>query len=76
MTNQQHPITPSPELRRLWAQQVQRRDPHDPIAWLDYVRPKPPSLKDQALEALERMEQFPTTEDKFTIRRALEALND
>jgi len=37
-------------------------------------RPKPPSLKEQALEALGRMEQFPTTEDKVAIRRALEAL--
>ena len=37
-------------------------------------RPKPPSLKEQALEALERMDQFPTTEDKVIIRRALEAL--
>jgi len=39
-------------------------------------RPKPPSLKEQALEALERMDQFPTTEDKITILRALEQLND
>ena len=61
------------------------------IEWLDHYvprypewsgnfrvarRPKPPSLKDQALEALERMDQLPTTEDKSTIRRALEALDD
>ena len=39
-------------------------------------RPKPPNLKEQALEALERMDQLPTTEDKSTIRRALEALDD
>jgi len=39
-------------------------------------RPKPPNLKEQALEALERMDQFPTTEDKVTILRALEQLND
>jgi hypothetical protein len=39
-------------------------------------RPKPPSLKEQALEALERMDQFPTTEDKVTILRALEQLDD
>jgi len=39
-------------------------------------RPKPPSLKEQALEALGRMDQFPTTEDKVTILRALEQLND
>ena len=33
----QHPITPPPELRRLWAQQAQRMDPHDPVAWLEHV---------------------------------------
>jgi len=33
----QHPIKPPPELRKLWLQQAQRLDPHDPIAWLDYV---------------------------------------
>ena len=37
-------------------------------------RPKPPSLKKQALEALDRMDQLPTAEDQRTIRRALEAL--
>jgi hypothetical protein len=37
-------------------------------------RPKPPSLKEQALEALDRMDQLPTAEDQRTIRRALEAL--
>jgi hypothetical protein len=39
-------------------------------------RPKPPSLKEQALEALDRMDQFPTADDKHTIRRALEQLDD
>ena len=39
-------------------------------------RPKPPSLKEQALEVLERMDQLPTTKDKSAIRRALEALDD
>jgi hypothetical protein len=53
------------------------------IRGVDYVRnarrPKPPSLKEQALEALEAL---PTpagqvTADRLdTIRRALEALND
>jgi hypothetical protein len=38
--------------------------------------PEPPSLKKQALEALERMAQFPTIKDKFTICNALEKLND
>ena len=48
------------------------------IRGVDYVRnarrPKPPSLKEQGLEALERMDQFPTIEDKIAIRAALEAL--
>ena len=39
-------------------------------------RPKPPSLKEQALEALDRMDQFPNIEDRLSIRRALEQLND
>ena len=37
-------------------------------------RPKPPSVKEQALDALDRMDQFPTAEDQRIIRRALEAL--
>jgi hypothetical protein len=37
-------------------------------------RPKPPSLKEQALEALDRMDQLPTFQDMDIIRRALEAL--
>jgi hypothetical protein len=39
-------------------------------------RPKPPSLKEQALQALDRMDQLPTAEDQHIIRRALEQLND
>jgi hypothetical protein len=42
-------------------------------------RPKPPSLKEQALEALQNMDymnQFPNEHDYNTIRRALEALDD
>lgn len=39
-------------------------------------RPKPPSLKAQALEALDRMDQLPTAEDQSIIRRALENLPD
>jgi hypothetical protein len=31
------PITPPPELRKLWAQQAQRLTPHDITGWLDYV---------------------------------------
>ena len=37
-------------------------------------RPKPPSLKEQALEALDRMDQLPTAENLAIIREALEAL--
>jgi hypothetical protein len=115
MTNQ-HPITPPPELRQLWAQQAQRMNPRDPIAWQEHIanqaaqwganqeleaccewfvrdwtdietadklraarRPEPPSLKEQALEALEAL-PTPTgqvTADRLaTIRRALEALDD
>ena len=52
-------------------------DCHIAIEFLrDARRPKPPSLKEQALEALGRMNQFPTTEDKVTIFRALEQLDD
>jgi hypothetical protein len=60
------------------------------VAWLDGYeregwaaqqlrsarRPKPPSLKEQALAALDRMHRLPTLEDSFIIRDALEALND
>lgn len=37
-------------------------------------RPKPPSLKEQALEALDRMDQLLTAENLAIIREALEAL--
>jgi hypothetical protein len=33
----QHPITPPPELRQLWAQQAQRMNPRDPIAWQEHI---------------------------------------
>ena len=39
-------------------------------------RPKPPSLKEQALEALDRMDQLPTAEEQRIIRRALAQLPD
>jgi hypothetical protein len=110
----QHPITPPPELRKLWAQQAQRLTPHDITGWLDYVatqaarwgadqelqacinfvydnelcdpnfynnlrtarRPKPPSLKEQALEVLSLTQKgFGLAQvDLDTIRTALEAL--
>ena len=111
MTDQ--PITPPPELRRLWAQQAQRTIPcHDPLEWMQYVsekaaqwgadteleaciawfdkhipgyelvadklraarRPKPPSLKEQALIVLYDADLDAVHEN--IIRRALEALPD
>ena len=109
----EHPITPPDKLRQLWAQQAQRMDPRDPVAWQEHVanqaarwgadteleacakwiedcgyhpsvpedfraarRPKPPSLKEQALAALNVIEDKmlgPTIEEKL-IRKALEAL--
>ena len=33
----QHPITPPPGLRQLWAQQAQRMNPRDPIAWQEHI---------------------------------------
>lgn len=113
MINQQHSITPSPELVEQWITEICHEGSSVPIAqcnmhiadcaaqwgadqeleacrcevsfWVGKSmadrlqatrRPKPPSLKEQALEALGRMDQFPTTEDKVTILRALEQLND
>ena len=106
----EHPITPPDELRRLWAQQAQRIDPRDPVAWMQHVsaqaaqwgadqelaaccaevswftadilraarRPKPLSLKEQALEALnqadEGLNESAWQQRWDTIRRALEAL--
>jgi hypothetical protein len=106
-----HPITPPPELRGLWAQQAQRLTPHDITGWLDYVatqaarwgadqeleaccnyfedrlrdgiakdlraarRPKPPSLKEQALEVVTGLEKrWDLQCDLTLLRRALEAL--
>jgi hypothetical protein len=115
MTDRQHPITPSPELRQLWAQQAQRMDPHDPVAWQQHVatqaarwgadqeleaccelvrdsdgydaalglraerRPKPPSLKEQALGALYAIATGADDTREFhqdleTIKAALESL--
>ena len=121
MTNE---ITPPPELRQLWAQQAQRMNPRDPIAWQEHIadqaarwgadqeleacaewvntwctsrylgdaisadvlrtarRPEPPRLKEQALEALQFVDEkldLPLHNHCnaiHTIRRALEALDD
>jgi hypothetical protein len=49
---QEHPITPPPELRRLWAQQAQRINPHDPVEWMQCVSEKAAQWgADQELEA-------------------------
>ncbi len=42
--------------------------------YLAQSEPEPPSLKEQALEALDRMDQFPTFQDMHIIREALETL--
>ena len=114
----EYPITPPPELRRLWAQQAQRMDPLDHVAWQEHIatqaarwganqeleaccewlvrnyeypevgnpvraarRPKPPSLKEQALAKTTAILDDPSrvllTEVRETLelnRRALEAL--
>jgi hypothetical protein len=109
-----HPITPPPELRQLWAQQAQRMSPRDPVEWMQHVsekaaqwgadceldaccewvektipswapntlneqlrafrRPKPPSLKEQAMETLKYPKDLWSESEVDTIRRALEAL--
>ena len=52
MTQQQHPITPPPELRRLWVQEAQRISPYDPVKWMQHVSEKAAQWgADQELEA-------------------------
>lgn len=114
----QHPITPPPELRRLWAQQAECVNPCDHVAWLERVavlasqwgadrrleavceyiagpgkwfanpehriaevraamRPKPPSLAEEALDAQQRMWNGKANHaDWELIRRALERLQE
>lgn len=112
MTNQQHPITVTPELVQQWFADWESSDNEEvsfaefaiPRAaqwgadqeleacaqWVDWHwsgvksrelratrRPKPPSLKEQALDAYNRMMAGTETQDDWTIiRRALEQLND
>ena len=108
MTNQQHPITPPPELVQQWVANATGPDYEQVIAtqaacwganqeleacceylarcaaWLpedvqemvDLRRPKPPSLKEQALEILGYPKDFWSEDEVDTIRRALEQLND
>lgn len=108
MTEQQHPITPPPELVRQWGEltpwtealtQAARWgadqeleacceylthcaawEPEDVKEFCDLRRPKPLSLKQQALEALRQIPIDPeagvSSVELDTIRRALEALPD
>jgi hypothetical protein len=117
MTQQQHPITPPPELVKQWMGEF--TDPEH-AHWEEYEvgiatraaqwgadqeleaccewlsqwaprwpdgtrtedelrsrrRPKPPSLKEQALEAMHRNWNPHNNDDFDTIRRALEQLDD
>ena len=83
MTNQQHPITPPPELvEQLWNRVQVGGDFAQEFA---ARRPKPPSNKELALEALQSMQIDPELIETIngntdlrakydTIRRGLEAL--
>jgi hypothetical protein len=85
MTNP-HPITPPPELVQQWmeleacAQWTRDHYGYDAaLAIRATRRPKPPSLKEQALTALSHLlsgsaQTLDTTEAEFYIRRALEQL--
>jgi hypothetical protein len=66
----QHPITPPPELRREWYGSEDCPD------GANARRPKPPSLKEQALKALDHIcvNHSKATDHEYTIRCALEAL--
>lgn len=100
MTDQQHPITPPPELIAKWASSMcgyyeaarwgADQELEACCRWLAQEfpreqavirqlraarRPKPPSLKDQALAALERS-CFVNPKDGNIIRLALEQLDD
>jgi hypothetical protein len=120
MTDNNHPITPPPELFAEWLAKAKRLHPNESLGFisgqiaqlayragadrelqlcLDWFqefykheswvnkdlqtfmiarRPKPPSLKEQALEALKHAEEGwrPIPADCDTIRRALESLPD
>jgi len=114
MTDQQHSITPPPELIRQWFKQAhESADPDNQLSYYDFIataaaqwgadqeleaccewttvwisapeasqlraarRPKPPSLKEQALALLQPGEpRLFNSEMQDTIRRALEALDD
>jgi hypothetical protein len=112
MTNQQHPITPPPDLVEQWhsnspldrgltvatqaaqwgadqellacgnyLKQHTAWEEEDIVEFYNYRRPKPPSLKEQALEMLDRVPIHDCDGrwyglDLSLIRCALEQLND
>ena len=106
MTNQQHPITPPPELVQQWADMLASRSDEAVFTraaqwgadqeleacceWFTsegYTvslraarRPKPPSLKEQALYELDELftaiKQLGVFNPPKSIRQALEQLND
>ena len=112
MTDNNHPITPSPELVQKWDNDWHRsKIKYDTLStfvatqaarwgadqeleaccdWTAIVggaealraarRPKPPSLKEQALELVDRLEKaespWVVMSELATIRRALEQLDD
>ena len=101
MTNQQHLITPPPELVQQWvdlltqgskkafaaaAQWGADQELDACCEWLMYEndrqglraarRPKPPSLKQQALKRLTETERTLIVDPDGIIRRALEQLDD
>ena len=60
----EHPITPPPELRWLWAQQAQRIDPRDPVAWQEHVATQAARWgADQELEACCEWADFHCSKD-------------
>jgi hypothetical protein len=97
MTNQQHPVVPDPDLLQEWYEACCERVEKGfgdvgnfPATLRAARRPKPPSLKEQALAALSRADKDALTnpltgkvvdlrtilskEQSDTIRKALEAL--
>ena len=68
----EHPITPPPELRWLWAQQAQRIDPRDPVAWQEHVATQAARWgADQELEACVEWLQDPDLNvDTYKLRAA------
>lgn len=59
-----------------WLEGTKSADWDYPAKLRTVRRPKPPSLKEQALEALNAVDPFCTEADSDTIRRALEQLPD